>query len=247
MADAAARPGWPYWFAAIVLIVFGTLTGFSIGLPFLVIGLALVVMAPFKRRTRIFLPLLVGLAGFFIGFALVAPMSCTTRESIEFRSSGGATSIAQAGTSCSNVLGIEYSGDGDYQPPLAPGLIAGLVVAIVLGATVALIQRDRPTTRMQPHAIGWAGVGAHALWTMFLAGLGLLSDGSLDPQWPTALLFVSLAGLPMVLAVLGLKNRPALLLTAGIACIPLSFISLAGATLPLLVPAVLYLIAYARS
>lgn len=96
-------------------------------------------------------------------------------------------------------------------------------------------------------AWGWVGVGMHIAWTLFLAGLGLFSDGALDPQWRSALIFVALAGSPAVVAIFGLQGRPALILTAGIMCLPLSFISLAGATLPLLVPGVLYLIAYAHS
>ncbi len=51
---------------------------------------------------------------------------------------------------------------------------------------------------------------------------------------------------PGVLALLALANRPVLLLPAAIMLVPLSFLSLAGATLPLLVPAVMLFTAYGR-
>lgn len=76
-------------------------------------------------------------------------------------------------------------------------------------------------------------------WTAFLAALGMFSEGRLDPQWRTALIFVLLAGLPAFLAIFA-RERPNLLLTAGLISIPLALMSLAGATLPLLIPAGFY-------
>ena len=49
-----------------------------------------------------------------------------------------------------------------------------------------------------------------------------------------------------VLAILSLQDRPALLVPAAIVLVPLSFISFALVTLPLLVPAVMMFIAYNR-
>ena len=51
---------------------------------------------------------------------------------------------------------------------------------------------------------------------------------------------------PGLLARLGVRSRPALLLPAAMLLVPLSFLSLAGATLPLLIPAVMLAIAYGR-
>lgn len=51
---------------------------------------------------------------------------------------------------------------------------------------------------------------------------------------------------PGVMALLAARGRPALLLPAGIVLIPLSFLSFALVTLPLLIPAVLFLDAYGR-
>lgn len=248
MADTAETPGWGYWITAMLLIVFATLTGFSIGIPFLCLGLALVVLAPFKDRAPIFVPSVVALVAFFIGYIIVAPLGCTMSESIEVSSSGGVTSVSPAATTCSNVIGIDYSGTGIYNPPLWPAALGGVAAAALAGA-VAFFFLRRHSSREKPNgrSIGWFAVGLNAAWTLFLAGLGLFSDRALDPQWRTALLFVSLAGLPAVVASFGLRGRPALVLTAGIVCLPLSFMSLAGATLPLLLPGCLYLISYARS
>ena len=248
MADTAETPGWGYWFAAIVLISFGTLTGFSIGIPFLCLGLALVLLAPFRHRAPVFVPSIVALLGFFIGFILVTPLGCTVTDTVQVTSSGGATSVSPAGTTCSNVVGIAYSGTGIYNPPLWPAALAGVATAGLAGAiALFFLRRHSSQEKLNGRSLGWFAVGLNAAWTLFLAGLGLFSDGALDPQWRTALLFVGLAGLPAVVAIFGLRGRPALLLTAGIICLPLSFMSLAGATLPLLLPGCLYLISYARS
>ena len=89
------------------------------------------------------------------------------------------------------------------------------------------------------HAFVWIGITLGLGWTLFLAGLGLFSDGSLDPQWKTALIFVLLAASPSVVALIG-RDRPGGLLAAGLISAPLSLMSLAGATLPLLIPAIFY-------
>jgi hypothetical protein len=61
-----------------------------------------------------------------------------------------------------------------------------------------------------------------------------------------ALALGTLVAVPGVLALLGLADRPALLLPAATMLIPLSFLSFAGVTLPLLIPAVMLFVAYSR-
>lgn len=195
---------------------------------------------------RISLPLLVALVGFFIGFVLVVPLGCTVSESAHVTRPGGTTTISSAGTSCGNAIGVDYSGGRNYEPPFLPAVGAGLLLALLSGLLAYFPLQDRQQ-RVTSSTLGWIGVTLHVAWTLFLGGLGLFSEGSLDPQWRTALIFVCLAGVPAPLAIWGIKHRPALLLTAGILCLPLSLISLAGATLPLLLPGALYMTAYARS
>ena len=195
---------------------------------------------------RISLPVVIALAGFLVGFLMVTPLGCTVSESAQVNSRDGVTTITSAGTSCSNLLGIQYAGGHNYDPPQLPALGAGLLAALVSGSLAFFYLRSRQR-EIKSSTLGWVGVGMHLVWTLFLAGLGLFSEGALDPQWRTALFFVALAGSPAAVAIFGLRGRPALILTAGIICLPLSFISLAGATLPLLLPGLLYLIAYSRS
>lgn len=68
----------------------------------------------------------------------------------------------------------------------------------------------------------------------------------LEPDWFSVIPFLALAALPAVLAIIGLR-RPAALLAAGILSIPTAFLSFAGVTLPLLIPAGFYLVAYGRA
>lgn len=56
----------------------------------------------------------------------------------------------------------------------------------------------------------------------------------------------AIVAVPGLLAILAVRDRPVLLITAAITLVPLSFLSLAGVTLPLLIPAVILLIAYGR-
>lgn len=193
------------------------------------------------------LPLAIAALGFVAGFILLVPLGCTT-ESVSIEEAGSSDTTSSTGqTSCSNVMGLDYSGEGSYNPPLWPAALAGVAGAAVGGGMMLLLQHGRTPRPLSSRTLGRIGGAVHAVWASFLSVFGLFSGGSLDPQWRTVLVFVGLVALPGVLAAVGLRGRPALLLTAGIICVPLSFISLAGATLPLLVPATLYLVAYARS
>jgi len=58
-----------------------------------------------------------------VTYVLLAPLSCTS-----IASSGPLPSR----TECTNVLGIDYSGSGSYDPPLLPALLAGLIVAGII-------------------------------------------------------------------------------------------------------------------
>jgi hypothetical protein len=61
-----------------------------------------------------------------------------------------------------------------------------------------------------------------------------------------ALALGTVVAVPGMLALLGLADRPALLLPAATVLVPLSFLSFAGVTLPLLIPAVMLFVAYGR-
>ena len=57
-----------------------------------------------------------------VGYWAVAPLSCTATGAIT-----GGTST----TTCSSLIGLGYSGTGDYNPSLDMATLAGLVVAAI--------------------------------------------------------------------------------------------------------------------
>jgi hypothetical protein len=120
-----------------VLIGFGLLALFSIGLPFLVTGLALVVLRPVRHRPASFWPSLIAVWAFFIGFLLVAPLGCTAT-----------TAPAQPRTTCSSLLG-HYSGGGGYNPSLWPAVSAGVLLAVCGWVLSRRILKARRPDRMQ--------------------------------------------------------------------------------------------------
>jgi hypothetical protein len=89
--------------------------------------------------------------------------------------------------------------------------------------------------------LGWTGFGINTAIVLFLSGIALFDRGHLDTIWLEHLPFLLLILLPAALAVGGSRGRPNLFLTAGVTALLLSFLSLAGTTLPLLIPAFLYI------
>lgn len=124
-----------YWVLALALTVFGFLTGFSIGPPFLLIGVTLLALGPFRSRARLFWPVLAGIVAFIVVVVLLVPLTCV------------ATSYPAdtSQTVCSSILGPTWSGNGlhnapseAFTTPLQLGVAAGLVVAAaaVVGLTI---------------------------------------------------------------------------------------------------------------
>lgn len=128
-----------YWYLVVFLVAFGLLAIASIGLPFLILGSTLALLGPSRDRPRVFRPALLGVAGFLLGFTLVAPMSCSSSQSARIPPGPAAS---QSATTCSSVVGIQYSGSGSYTPPVWPAVAAGLGVA---GPGWALGRRNAQT------------------------------------------------------------------------------------------------------
>ncbi len=122
-----------YWGVAVVLVGFGYLALFSIGAPFLLTGIAMMVVSPWRSRREVLWPTLVGVWVFVLGYLLVAPLGCTSTAAAVTAGSPVATSH----TTCTNILGIDYSGTGNYQPTLLPALVLGAAA----GAAGALATR----------------------------------------------------------------------------------------------------------
>ena len=108
---------------AIALIAFGILGLFSVGAPFLLTGLIMLVVFPWRRRADVLWPAVVAPWVIALAYVLFGPLSCTSRPSF---------GPLLSRTECSNVLGIEYSGSGSYDPPLLPAFLAGLAMAAVV-------------------------------------------------------------------------------------------------------------------
>ncbi|MBI2238166.1 MAG: hypothetical protein HYU54_06540 [Actinobacteria bacterium] len=133
-----------YWSFAVVLTVFGFVDLIAIGAPFLLAGLAMLVVGRWRHRARVLWPALAGVWSFVLGYVLVAPLGCTSSAVPALPGSTGPPAVGH--TTCANVLGIDYSGAGNYNPSLLPGFIAGLVAG-AMGAVLArqVIAGRRPT------------------------------------------------------------------------------------------------------
>jgi hypothetical protein len=66
-----------YWITSLGLIAFGFLGMFSIGRPFFLVGLAMLVLGPVRRRPMIFWPSLLAVVAYNVGYWAVAPLHCT--------------------------------------------------------------------------------------------------------------------------------------------------------------------------
>ncbi len=122
--------GVAYWALVVFLIGFGFLGILSIGMPFLLLGIWLAIVSQRRHETV----LAVGVAaivGFTFGYILVAPLGCTGTAVTHVASTDlNSASQGVSHTVCTNILGINYSGVGLYNPSLAPGLLAGIAVAV---------------------------------------------------------------------------------------------------------------------
>jgi hypothetical protein len=140
---AKPTPPW-YWILAAILIAFGVIGLASIGLPFLLVGLTLLFLAPHRAKPATFWPALLAVLAFIAGYVLVSPLSCTE--------SALAGSGQLGHTSCFNLLGIDYAGRGVYNPPLWPALLAGVAAGLMTGfvSRWILSRRSRSSSVGQP-------------------------------------------------------------------------------------------------
>jgi hypothetical protein len=101
-----------------------------------------------------------------------------------------------------------------------------------------------PTTRSR--AWLWIGLLLAIVHIVLLSGVAFFDDGHLSDDWIEKLPWVGLVVTPSVVACAGFRYPNALPWAAGIS-LPLAFLSLAGATLPLVLPATFYLLSYGAS
>ena len=132
-----------YWVAAVGLVIFGFVTMFSIGRPFFLIGVALLVLGPLRSHRAAFWPPLAAVIAWNVGYLAVAPWSCTATQTVGAAPGGTGESF----TRCTSLTGIDYSGPGVYNPPLEPANQAALAsasIAVVL-VLASIVWRRRST------------------------------------------------------------------------------------------------------
>lgn len=127
-----------YWIVAIALIVFGFLGSFSIGAPFLLMGVALIALGPVRGRGRIFWPVFLGLLTFNIVYWAIAPFSCSTTTSMTV---GADASVSS--TVCSSLIGLRYTGLDDSAITGAPATMVGLAAGLSAAVAASVVLRMR--------------------------------------------------------------------------------------------------------
>ena len=139
------RGAWAYPALAVGLVLFGIVGLFSIGAPFLLTGLAMLVCFPWRRRPDILWPTMAGVWGLTLGYFLVAPLSCTGTATATTTPTG-TVKVGMATTTCNGLL-LDYSGGPLYNPPLLPAVLLGLTMA---AASVVLVRMAFARRRRTP-------------------------------------------------------------------------------------------------
>jgi hypothetical protein len=136
---------WLYTVLAVGLFLFGAAGVFSIGMPFLLTGLVMLVLLPWRSRRDVLWPWLAGVWGLTLGYVLVAPLSCTSTVA-----PNGSVLRRDSTTTCNGLL-FDYSGSGSYDPPLFPALLVGVVLGIAAWLAVKALLTRRATTPSDHH------------------------------------------------------------------------------------------------
>jgi hypothetical protein len=132
-----------YWILAVLVTVFGFISGFSIGLPILVVGVTMLALGPFRARPRIFWPVFLGVVAAVVTFMAIAPFMCTG-------SAGLGEGSTPTNTVCTSLIGIRWEAPGLENPSTQPVLIAGTVVGLVVALVTYFALSRRAGVQRQP-------------------------------------------------------------------------------------------------
>ncbi len=121
---------------ALALVLFGIAGLFSVGAPFLLTGLVMLICLPWRHDRAILLPALSAVWGLTLGYILVAPLGCSS-SAISL-----GHGLVRGGTVCNGAL-FDYSGGGSYNPPLLPALLAGITLGFASAFAVRSLLRRR--------------------------------------------------------------------------------------------------------
>jgi hypothetical protein len=241
-----------YWILTIGLIAFGVLGMLSIGRPFLLLGLAMLVLGPFRGRPALFWPPMAAVVAWNVGYMAVAPLYCTATEAVGTAGSGE----GQSTTVCSSLIGATYSGHGHYEPPTGQANEAGLLPAAVtfvlvlgaifLGRRSGLAQPPvgpRPAGSTRRFGILSATMVVAYAAFVALAPFALGNPGPVAPWWPMRPIAIfGLMTIPAVIAVIGAIRRVRVLfVVAGAICLLQAFVAFSGITFGFLIPAIVLL------
>ena len=126
-----------YWITSLAFIAFGVVAMFSIGRPFAMVGLAMLVLGPLRRRPVLFWPPLAAVVAWNIAYMAIAPSTCTATQTIgAVNPSGG---LGESTTVCTSLIGITYRGGGNFNPSLEPTNQAALLVVVGTFVVVLLL------------------------------------------------------------------------------------------------------------
>lgn len=115
------------------LVAFGIAAMLSIGPPFLVLGLTLLVLGPFRRTRLVFWPALLAIVGGLVAYVALVPMVCTLTSQ-----------LGESGeTVCRNLIGQRFVGGKGFVPSSDFARNAALAVAAAAGVSTAVIVRAR--------------------------------------------------------------------------------------------------------
>ena len=126
-----------YWIASIALIAFGVVSMFSIGRPFAMVGLAMLLLGPLRRRPLVFWPPLAAVVAWNLAFMAVAPLTCTATQTVGAVNPGA--SLGESTTVCTSLIGMTYRGTGIFNPSLDPANQAALLGAVGTFVVVLLV------------------------------------------------------------------------------------------------------------
>lgn len=126
-----------YWLLAGGLIVLGYFVLFSVGPLLFVMGVALTLLAPYRKHPPTFWPPIVGIFFFFAAFMLIAPYPCTTTgtetPTLEPREILTSSQEGIERTTCHRGLLPDYSGEGE--PSLWPSTVAAAAIGLMTTVT----------------------------------------------------------------------------------------------------------------
>lgn len=100
-------------------------------------------MIRLRRAPLIFWPALIGVLSFILGFMLVTPLGCTTSARLMANDALQRDQAAEGHTECTNLIGIDYSGSGNYNPSQWPALLAAFAAAGAGAVATRLILEQR--------------------------------------------------------------------------------------------------------